>query len=209
MEFIHTQSMGSLSGLTDNYEDRCQLMLNAGVHWLIENPEWNRKEDSLGQVLWNVGCDTELMHGTVVSCLQEIHKYGWNSYVEATVQDLRNRKVRILRNEPSHDFHYPPTDEIYLISTNYKRTNSTRNTHKMYWTIRPGEEPADELLWILESFVEDYADKNSWKENGWSFHVSSINELSPEEIAGIRYGYKIKPELRSSIHFPLGTVIAL
>ncbi len=41
MEYKHTEDMGEISGFGGGYEATCQNMLNAGVQWLLANPEKN------------------------------------------------------------------------------------------------------------------------------------------------------------------------
>lgn len=41
MEYKHTDDMGEISGFGGGYEATCQNMLDAGVKWLLSNPEKN------------------------------------------------------------------------------------------------------------------------------------------------------------------------
>ena len=99
--YRHTPEMGEISGFGGGYENACQDMLEAGVHWILENPDTELKghtyqsayglfmEDSedaktLSEVITDAvdkDC-TGAMHQAVMQRLFFIKANGWDKYVE-------------------------------------------------------------------------------------------------------------------------------
>lgn len=101
IEYRHTIDMGQISGFSGSYENTCQDMLNAGVHWIMEKkmsgndlkahtlngvygiimPE-NDAAKELEAVLVAAAkgdCTGAMMQAVMTRCIYIAH-YGWEKY---------------------------------------------------------------------------------------------------------------------------------
>lgn len=66
MSYRHTPEMGEISGFGGGYEKTCQDMLEAGVEWMLEHPEFEFSAEgyqgAVGLVYANNEETQELMH---------------------------------------------------------------------------------------------------------------------------------------------------
>ncbi len=105
-KYRHTPEMGEISGFGGDYEDGCQVMLDAGVQWLNDHPEADLQYRFLKNVYGLVSEDSDdaralskhirdaaddahpdggvtgAMHHAVVLRLIYIQAHGWESYCE-------------------------------------------------------------------------------------------------------------------------------
>ena len=83
----HTPSMGEISGMSGQYEEICQTMLEAAVRYLHRHWDWDGEEGALDDVMWDAakalgrGGGTGAMHVEVRGRLRYIAENGWPSYV--------------------------------------------------------------------------------------------------------------------------------
>jgi hypothetical protein len=104
--YRHTPDMGEISGFGGGYEEGCQVMLEAGVRWIIEHPEADPKfkgfknvfglllddnadAKALEEAIMNatmadgrrVGSEaTGAMHQAVVMRCLAVKRLGWEEY---------------------------------------------------------------------------------------------------------------------------------
>ena len=111
MAFRHDPLMGEISGLGGDYEQTCQDMLEAGVSWLVSNPdlaaqlvtedsegqrllaaEDHPARQSLGEAITAAGHlnTSNSQYGAVLRRVAWISFNSWDAYVEK----LRQRKSR-------------------------------------------------------------------------------------------------------------------
>lgn len=100
--YRHTADMGEISGFGGVYEEHCQLMLDAGARYIIDNnihsdqlkigslknvfgitfpesPEAKALEDVILKACGDEGCSGAMMHATMHRCYAIADK-GWDWY---------------------------------------------------------------------------------------------------------------------------------
>ena len=112
MDYRHDATMGEISGFGGDYESTCQDMLEAGVHWLLNNPglaaqlvvadsdghhqlvdEGHPARQSLGETITAVAPSniSTTQYGAVIRRLGWISYNSWDAYVN----ELRLRESEI------------------------------------------------------------------------------------------------------------------
>lgn len=104
-EYKHTKEMGEISGFGGDYEKKCQIMLNAGVNWIANNPDKNPKASEIKNV-YGIICEdnpeaeelskaildsvnkdcTGAMHHAVMSRCLWIKANSWDEYCKVMIE---------------------------------------------------------------------------------------------------------------------------
>lgn len=127
--YNHTTDMPEISGFGGSYEETCQNMLDAGVHWILANKDADvtirtaegvtglimfesEKAKELEKVLLeacNNDCTGAMMQ-TVVERLAYINTHGWEQYCEELRKPNPEPKVEYERTGEQ-------LDELDLVTT--------------------------------------------------------------------------------------------